>query len=341
MVNTVCGAIDKKELGKVLPHEHLLIDLDVFAIETPENSQVFHQKLSMSNLHHVLRDPYFIRDNAIMDSVDVAIKEVELFAKAGGRTIVDVTLDDIGRDPLKLKTISEKTGVNIVMGCGHYVDKAHSDKIRNASVKELADEMIKDITVGVRDTGIKAGIIGEIGTSAVVTESEWKNVEAAGIAHIETGKAIHVHTSLYERNGLDIAKKLLSMGVNPQKLVIDHIDVDIREDYILELLDLGINVEFDNFGKEFYIPKREGLALNGRFAYDLERAETIAKLVEKGYVKQLLLTNDICIKNMLTTYGGFGYSRVFVDNIPMLKDCGVSKQDIDTMIIDNPAQLLD
>ena len=122
---------------------------------------------------------------------------------------------------------------------------------------------------------------------------------------------------------------------------MDSVDVDIREDYILELLDLGINVEFDNFGKEFYIPKREGLALNGGFAYDLERAETIAKLVKKGYVKQLLLTNDICIKNMLTTYGGFGYSRVFVDNIPILKDCGVGKQDIDTMIIDNPAQLLD
>ena len=340
MINTVCGEIDKKDLGKVLPHEHLLIDLDIFAIETPENKHVFHQKLNMKNLHHVLRDPYFIRDNAKMDSLEVAIEEVKLFKACGGNTIVDVTLDDIGRDPIKLKTISEKTGVNIIMGCGHYVDKAHTDKVRNATVKQLAKEIINDITIGVRDTGIKAGIIGEIGTSAVVTESEWKNVEAAGIAHIETGKAIHVHTSLYERNGLDIAKKLLAMGVNPKKLVIDHIDVDIRIDYILELLDLGINVEFDNFGKEFYIPKRENLALNGRFAYDLERAETIAKLVEKGYVNQLLLTNDICIKNMLTTYGGFGYSRVFVDNIPMLRDCGVNQQNIEMMIVKNPAELL-
>ena len=112
MINTVCGEIDKKDLGKVLPHEHLLIDLDIFAIETPENKHVFHQKLNMKNLHHVLRDPYFIRDNAKMDSLEVAIEEVKLFKACGGNTIVDVTLDDIGRDSIKLKTISEKTRVS-------------------------------------------------------------------------------------------------------------------------------------------------------------------------------------------------------------------------------------
>ena len=341
MITTVCGDIPREALGNVLPHEHLLIDLKVFTKPPAGDPGVFYDKLSLGNLRFVRKDPYSILDNAVMDEEEVALRETELFRQAGGNTIVDVTLDSIGRDPLALKRISERTGVHIVMGCGFYVAAAHPEGIRERSEEELAAEMVRDIREGVRDTGVRAGVIGEIGTSATVTPEEWKCVAAAGRAHLETGKAIHIHTSLYETNGLAIAEKLLAMGVAPDKIAIDHIDVDIREDYIERLLDLGIFVEFDNFGKEFYISKREGETLNGRFAYDLERAETVARLVGKGYAGQILLTNDICIKNMLCAYGGFGYAHVLENIRPMLKDCGVREEDISRMISNNAAKFLD
>ena len=341
MITTVCGDIAREELGKVLPHEHLLIDLRVFTNPPKDGKGVFYDKLAMENLRYVRKDPYSIRDNAIMDDEAIAIREAEFFREAGGGTIVDVTLDTIGRDPEALKRISRAAGVNVVMGCGFYVAAAHPVGIEARSEEELAAEMIRDLREGVRGTGIRAGVIGEIGTSAVVTPEEWKCVAAAGRAHLETGKAIHIHTSLYETNGLAIAEKLLGMGVAPEKLAIDHIDVDLREDYLLRLLDLGIFVEFDNFGKEFYISKREGETLTGRFAYDLERAEMLARLVARGYTGQILLTNDICIKNMLCAYGGFGYAHILENIRPMLRDVGIGEGEIERMISENPAEFLD
>lgn len=339
-INTVCGEIDKKDAGIILPHEHLLINLEVFTVPPQDRENVFYKKLALNNLKYVRKEPYSILDNAIIEDVDVAINEAKFFKQAGGSTIVDATLDTIGRNPEKLKKISEKSGVNIIMGTGFYVEKAHPAFIREKTVEELASMMVLDIEQGVGESGIKAGIIGEIGTSAEVTENEYKCLEAAGIAHLQTGKAIHIHTSLYETNGLKIVDKLVKMGVNPQKIAIDHIDVDIREDYIKQLLDKGVFVEFDNFGKEFYISNREGNTLNGRFAYDLERAQTIKRLTDNGYTERLLLTNDICLKNMLCEYGGFGYAHILNNIVPMLYDCGISEKNVNKMIEENPISFI-
>ncbi len=341
MIQTVTGPAERGSLGRVLAHEHLLIDLSVFAPPPEDKSIPYREKLSLSNLRYVRKDPYLILDNAIMDETDTAIEEMKLFRAAGGGTVVDATLDTIGRDPLALRRISEESGVKIVMGCGFYVAASHPAYVRERTERELAEEILRDLTEGVHGTGIRAGVIGEIGTSAVVTPEEWKCVAAAGIAQRESGKGIHIHTSLYERNGIAVADKLLAMGVPPQKICIDHIDVDIREDYIKQLLDKGIYVEFDNFGKEYYISKREGNALNGRFAYDLERAQTVARLLDAGYGKQILLCNDICLKNMLCRYGGFGYAHILQNIRPMLGDCGVSDAQIEAMLTSNCADFLD
>ena len=340
-IMTVNGTIDAKAAGYVLPHEHLLIDLLVFCQKPADPTIPYDQKLTMDKLIYVKKDPYLIFDNAVIDEVDVAIQEMKRCKALGIDTVVDVTLDTIARDPLKLKRISDESGMNIVMGAGYYVGAAHPAYIKEKTQSELAKEILKDVYEGVGNTGIKAGVIGEIGTSAVVSENEWKCVLAAGEAQRESGKAMHVHTSLYEENGVEILKKLKQVGANVGKVAIDHIDVDIREDYIERLLDMGAYVEFDNFGKEFYISKRTGATLNGRFAYDLERAETIARLVKKGYTDRILVTNDICLKNMLIKYGGCGYGHVVENIIPMLMDCGLTEREIDIIYRENPVNFLD
>ena len=158
-------------------------------------------------------DPYAILDNALIENEEVAINELELYKKFGGNSIVDCTPDEIGRNPEKLKRISELTGVNIVMGCGHYYNITHSEKTKNSSVKEFAEEMRKDLTVGACGTDIKAGLIGEVGTSANISKSERKVVHAAGIVSSELDKAVHIHTDLYTENGYEIVKILTILSV--------------------------------------------------------------------------------------------------------------------------------
>ncbi len=341
MIQTVCGQIKKEDVGVTLPHEHILWDLRPVMTEPESGLDVYYDKLRMDNRYLCYNDPYTIQDNAFLLDETIAIHEVELFKKAGGNTIVEVTLDDIKRNPLALRKISEKTGVNIVMGSGHYTRAAHSPDVETKSEKELAEEIIRDVTVGACGTDVKAGIIGEIGTSATISPNEWKCLRAAAIASKETGKKIHVHTALYQRNGLAVIDEVKKFGVSADKVAIDHIDVLLREDYLLELLDKGAYIEFDNFGKEFYISARSGGLLTGRFAYDLERAKVIAKLVNKGYTKQILITNDICLKTMLTTYGGNGYAHILNTVKTMLLDEGLTEEQFKTITVDNCAELLD
>lgn len=339
-IQTVCGEISEKQLGTTLAHEHILIDLRCVVEEPQTGKDVFYEKLSLSNRYRVYNDPYTLYDNAFIDNVEIAIQELKLYKQAGGTSIVDATLDEIGRDPLQLKHIAEQSGVNIIMGCGHYVDVALPVNVHNATVKELAEEMIQDITIGVRETGIKAGVIGEIGTSEQITPAERKLLTAAGIASAQTGKAVHVHTALYKENGFDVIETLKRQNMATNKIAINHIDVKLREDYILKLLDMGVYVEFDNFGKEFYIFSKGNRDLTERFAYDLERVQLLVKLVEKGYLNQILITNDICLKSMLCAYGGNGYGHILNTVKAMLLNCGLSEQQLQTLLVDNVAEFL-
>lgn len=282
----------------------------------------------------MVANPYAILDNALLDSTELAIQELLLYKQDGGQAIVDCTPDEIGRDPRKLRYISEQTGVNIIMGCGHYYHIAHAPYVKDATVPQLADEMRRDILEGIAGTDIKAGIIGEIGTSAVVTPDEQKVLKAAGIVGAQTGKAIHVHTDLYTENGFLVADILEAEGVKPGKICIDHVDVDLRPDYIRALLDRGLCIEFDNIGKEFYVNQKE------RFAYDLERAQLLAQLVAEGYQKQILLSNDICLKTMWCAYGGCGYSHILRTFRDMALECGVSEAVYHAILTENVCHFL-
>lgn len=341
-IMTVCGEITKEELGKTSAHEHLLIELRML-VDEPENARQsgFYEKLGLDNRYRVYSDPYAILDNAVLDDERIATEEMKSFYGAGGRTVVDVTLDEIGRRPEALKRISEASGVRIIMGCGHYMDGALPTSVRAASAEALADEMVLDLTVGIRDTGIKAGVIGEIGTGKVPTADEKKVLTAAGIAQLKTGAGIHVHTSLYERNGLWATDHLKEMGVPADKICIDHVDVKLQPDYIETILDKGAYVEFDNFGKEFYLSPRSVGLLTERFAYDLERVRLIAHLCKKGYTDRILLANDICLKSMLRAYGGQGYAHVITTVPVMLADAGVPEQDIERMLTVNAGNFMD
>ncbi len=334
MIQTVLGPIKEDELGVCSSHEHIFIDMRGCVDVTGNEPPIFRENITMSNRAEVFSDPYAILDNALLDGIDDAVAEMKYFKAHGGNTVVDCTLDEIGRDPAALKQVSERSGVNIIVGCGHYYHKAHHPYVKYATVSELAAEMRRDILEGIGDTGIKAGLIGEIGTSAVMSDDEKRVLRAAGIVSFETGKAVHVHTDLYTENGLKIIDILTREGASPDKICIDHVDVLLRPDYIRALLERGVYVEFDNFGKEFYVNR------DRRFAYDLERTHLLKALIDEGYGDRLLVCNDICLKTMWKKFGGTGYAHILRTVKQMALGCGIDESVYNSILTDNVKNFL-
>ena len=334
MIQTVLGEIKESELGVCSSHEHIFIDMRGCVDVTGNEGKDFYEPVRMSNLVECFSNPYGILDNAYLSGIDAAVEEMLYFKEYGGDTVIDVTLDEIGRDPEALREVSKRSGVNIVLGCGHYYQKAHFPTVKDASVDSLCEEMMRDILVGIGKTGIRSGVIGEIGTSAVMTDDEKKVLRAAGIASKKTGKAIHVHTDLYTENGYEIVDILTREGASPDKICIDHVDVKLRPNYIRDLLGLGVYVEFDDFGKEFFSTGER------RFAYDLERIELLKTLIDEGFAQKILVCNDICLKTMWKRFGGKGYAHILRDVRDMAIWSGIGEDVYNSILTDNVRRFL-
>lgn len=341
-VKTVCGELGRDQLGTVTTHEHVLLDLTGFYQELPvpgiEDPAT--QKVEMWNLGILSRDCYALRDNLLLVDEDVQAEELARFRDAGGDTVVDASLPGIGRDPEALRRISEKTGLNIIMGTGFYVGDTHPKELASMSDREVADLMVKELTEGVDGTGICAGYIGEIGISEIFDDKERKVLRAAALAQLDTGVAINVHINPWTTNGIEAADILLDAGVAPDRICISHIDVENREDYVWALLKKGVYVEFDNFGKEYYIRREVRNSGYGCFVHDTDRVTFLKKMIDDGYLHQVLLSCDLCLKNLMHKYGGWGYDHVLTNIVPMMEDEGITAEQIRTLLVENPADWL-
>ncbi len=341
-IMTVKGMVSAEELGIVSPHEHVFINLSSFFTDKKVKrcNNAATDKVAMDKLGILANDPYALRDNLIIDDEEVQTNELLYFKEAGGSTIVDASTEGLDRKPRELRRVSEATGINIVMGAGWYVRDSHTDFVRNASEDELVECMLKDIYEGIDGTDIKAGIIGEIGVSEYFDETEHKVLRAAGIAAKKSGYPITVHINPWTTHGTEAADILLGLGVAPEKITICHIDVENRKDYIHELLKKGVFVEFDNFGKEYYVPESSRRLGYGPFVNDGDRVKLVRELIDEGYLNQLLLCCDVCLKSLLCTYGGHGYAHVLENIVPRLYEEGVTPEQVSVMLRDNPARFL-
>lgn len=339
MITTVTGDISSDGLQYILPHEHIFCDLR-FGV-APLDDEDFYKPLTLQNFGKVTRNPYAVLDNALLDNIDIQVEELRAYKKAGGSLLVDVTTEDFGRDPRKLQEASEKSGVYVVAGCGSYHDGSVAEATKALSVPELYERIMKDLCQGMEDTDIRAGVIGEVGTSGEMTPYEKKSLEAASLAQRDTGCGMHIHACLWNAEGLNALKYAVKCGANPEKIAVDHSDVLLNEDYIMGIVENGGLVDFDDFGKEFYVDRKNRNLLLGSFAPDVQRVQFIKKLIDKGFVKQILVTNDICLKSMTHHYGGWGYDHVITNIIPMMEDFGISQKDIHTIMTENPIRFLE
>jgi len=306
-VQTVLGPIDPADLGVTLPHEHTQIHLWQIA--------------NRWDYWELTRDAPLIRE------------ELGRFRAAGGSALVDLTLPGVGRDPDWLVELARDTGLHLVMGCGWYREAYYPAEalIDRRSVDELADELVREATEGIGATGIRPGIIGEIGTDKPwVSALEERVHRAAARASRRTGLAITTHGVMS-----DVGRAQLRIfeeeGVDPARVVIGHADSYPSLEHYLAIVDRGASVEFDFLGMSF-TPQEQ---------YGEERtAGLLCELLARGHAERILLSQDVCHNSQLKRYGGNGYVHLAETFLPRLRAAGVSEAEIETMTVSNPRRIL-
>ncbi len=349
-VMTVLGPIAGEQLGVTLMHEHLLIDVS-YKWEQPTEvtlRALAEQPLSLANLGYLRRNIGAVKANLRLDDVDVAMAEALEFKREGGGTIVDVSPPGIGRDPRALRAIAAQSGVNVITCTGFYLARSHPPHVAHSSIDALVEEMIGEIRNGIGDSGIRPGIIGEIGlgepmyvpghTGDEMHPDEEKVLRAAGRAQKATGLPLTLHIYNYRPNRLAhlALDALEDEDVAFDRVVVGHLDVRIDVEYAASVAERGAYAEFDTFGIEAYLDPSLS-----EYPRDTERIAALVELVRRGYLERLLIAHDVCTKVQLKTYGGWGYAHLSRHIEPRLRKAGLTAQQIATIRIANPRRLLE
>ena len=345
-VLTVNGPMSPDRLGQTLMHEHIFIDFTVPDDEPDrwriagrtkptdwEALRIYEAPLTMDILGAVWYGAAN-RDNWRLDDEKTAVKEVADFKQHGGGTIVDVSSIGLKRNPAGLRRVSAATGVNIVMGSSWYTRAWYSQDLETRSVEDLTAEIVRDVTVGVDGTGIRSGIIGEVGTSGEPDSPvESKIIRASGRAGRLTGAAVTLHALGFFKKHAVILDMLAGEGMDLSRVILGHSDFLAGETaYIIPLLQRGATIQFDLLGKSATLVRTR--------APDSEVAQTIVELVKAGFARQILLSHDICTKTSLKSYGGTGYAFILERLLPYLLRHGLTEAQISTLLVENPRRLL-
>lgn len=337
VVRTVLGDIAPSELGVTLIHEHLMSSL-VCYWDPADAPQLAGRPVRLETLTAVRQHPFATRDNLVLGSVERAGEELRPFQQAGGAAVVEATSIGIGRDPTALRLIAEATGLHIVAGCGYYIRSSRPRGFDRRPESELAAELIADLTRGIDDSGVRAGVIGELGVTAhPMDPAEATMLRAAAAAQQATGAGMIVHPAPGTESASEIAGVLREAGARLDKVVISHLDERFRDDItaFTKLAESGCRFGFDTFGREVYYPRRRR-----QHPSDAQRIETIRALVDAGLADRVGLAQDICLAHELRAWGGPGYAHVLERIVPRLRDEGIADDAIDLMLIDNPARVL-
>lgn len=333
-IQTVCGLIPPADLGPTLMHEHILCDLTPPGLFPPGQADT---EVTLENVwgirYHWIRHP----GNHRLLREDVAVRELADFREAGGSAIAEVTSKGIKRDPRGLERISRASGTHIVMGCGDYTEEFVGREGGGKSAEGAAEEILADILVGAEDTDVRAGIIGEIGCSYPWTEREKIAMEGAVMAQRETGASISVHPGRHPQAPLEIAQFIQKAGGRLDRTIMGHVErtfLDLRS--LLEFAETGCVLEFDFFGIESsYYPFQDIDLPN-----DGQRLQWVRTLINGGHLARILVSQDICTKTRLRSYGGQGYGHLLENIVPLMRRRGFDDPETEALLINNPARLL-
>ena len=337
-VMTVLGPLSPDDLGATFTHEHLVVDLScwLYIPNTVEEKEHISEPVNPDNLWWVRKYPYSSMDNLLLTDKREAIKEAEEFKRLGGGSFVDATSLGLGRDPEALRDISLAAGVNVIMGSGYYCAASLSFEMYVMTEEEIAEAIIKDVNDGVGETGIRAGMIGEIGISNIRNDREESSLRGAIIAQKETGAPLSIHPPYPPGQCEEVLEILEEERADLEKVIICHSEMlQVRfRDLVTMLADAGVYTEYDIWGLEGRM--RDGLYVPS----DRQRLQGIERLLEEGHLDNILLSQDICMKVQTTAYGGYGRSHIFKNVLPLFTEAGITEEEIQTMLVENPKRAL-
>ena len=349
-VQTVTGPVAPEDLGTVLLHEHVLLSNQVALYELqgdPSVHELWDAEISIEILG-ALRKGAPNRTNLMLDDEGLGAEALADYLDWGGTTVVENTTCGLGRDVRGLRRVSIQSGVNIVATTGFYKQAVHPPWLAAMSVDDIAGFMVRELEEGIEDTGIRAGSIGECACTEPVPyhPEEEKVLRAACRAQIHTGVGFTFHPSIHDPESGALAKVgetyvdlIEEEGADLNRFYLSHCDMTLHDlDYHRRLLSRGITLSYDLFGAEGI---NESAFMAG-FAMptDIERADAIAALCREGYDRQLVMSHDVGIKIRWKSYGGDGYSFVLEHVVPMLRERGVTEQQIRNMTVENPRRIL-
>jgi phosphotriesterase-related protein len=336
-VMTVLGPIDDGALGVTMTHEHIFNDASSWGHRTSsvgwDPDDLAARPVSEDILWDLRHDPFANVDNCRLDDLQVAIEEVQRFADLGGRTIIDATGLGFGRNLAALSDVSRSTGVTIIAGTGYYLDPAIPADIRDLSPEQIAESILADLAEG--ESGVRPGLIGEIGVGAEFTDAERASLTGACIAQRETGLPMQIHMPAWFRLGDDVLDVVESHGVDPARVVLCHMGPSGADlEYQERLLNRGVFLQYDMLGMDVFYAD-QGVQCPS----DEQNAAWLVRLVERGHVAQLLLSQDVFLKSLLRCHGGPGYGHVLQYFVPRLLAAGLDAKTVEQLMVANPRAL--
>lgn len=319
-VNTVLGPISADKLGKTLFHEHFVFGYPGFQGDITLGE--------------------FDREAALQTGINVA----EKLKSHGVKTVVDATTNECGRNPELLREISEKTGLQIICASGYYYEGESAPayfKFR-AGMGDMGAEVYemfkREITEGIGKTGVKAGVIKLASSKDVITDYEKVFFRAAAKVQMETGVTIITHTQ-EGTMGAEQAELLISEGADPSRIVIGHMCGNTNLADQVRVLKTGVFVGFDRFGLEGIVGA----------PFDAVREAMLIGLIGTGYGKQILLSHDtvnhwlgrplVLPEIVVQMLANWHPTNIFENVIPVLQKAGITDEQIDTLLIENPRRL--
>ncbi|MFF9009571.1 phosphotriesterase [Streptomyces goshikiensis] len=241
--------------------------------------------------------------------------------------VVELTCRGMGRDAAALARISQACAVPVVAGTGWYHEGFHPAEVARADVAELAATLIAEIEGGIGATGIRPGVIGEVGSHGDrPSEPEARSLLAAARAATATALSVATHAGL-GRGGRAQLELLTGAGLAPHRVCVGHQDLLDDRAVHRELAAEGAYVAFDTVGKEHY-------------RSDAVRLRLLLALLEAGHADRALLSCDVSRRAYLSARGGQGYGHLFRSFLPRLRAAGVGEDLIDLMTRRNVLRFL-
>lgn len=327
-VQTVTGRIAPEEMGLTSAHEHLIWDDTCYAGSSVRN------EIRMENLGALWNDLASNMENLVQRDETVSVEELGAFAKAGGRTVIDCTNYGLGGDPTCVKRISERTGVNVLLGTGAYLACSLDASMLRMDESMLYSLFMHDLLEGFGDTGVKAGFVGEVGISEAFTDTERRVLVASARAARDAGCALVVHQPGLIRKSHEILDCVKATGMPLKQTVLAHCDVFFADvNFLRSVLQRGVNIAFDTFGLQIVYMQKVA------FPRDADRLAVIRTLADGGFSDAIVTGQDVCYKVQLQRFGGNGYAHFLHNVVPYARNTGFPDELMAKLLIHNPQKI--